>query len=667
MLREHDIPTYHQLETMLMEHGECCLIGIPGVGKTRISTHFIENYNLNALVISPRTEINNRWQYWGSKLNKGSISTVTMQNFYNAYIMFTNGFNLYIFDECHCLGAEKWNKSYFKFKALISDECLILGLSATPLRYFDQDYAVNNVSETVFNGHAVYCIGREEAIAFGIINDSKYVCALYDIGELVCEYSKKKMTEELRGRLDYAVKNQPKISEILNKHAPKNAPKKGIVYVDKIDSINDGIDVIRMAFPDEYIWSVHSGMGKSKCNRICKEFEESESGFIVNVDILSEGIHYEGINMIIMLRKTFSPTKFTQQSGRASNTDESVIFDFAANSVSVDETLRRIKISKNEFTGLYNEAARESTISDQRIICDYVTDLFTVLQDIDDYNSNRWTQEEDEFIRQNYLIKTWKEIAEHLGRTENACAHRACTLGIKKLTSWSKEEDEFIRQNYLTKTWKEIAEYLGRTEKACLQRATNTLCIKKLKPWSKEEDDFLRQNYLIKDLKEIAEHLGRSKEACKNRAKQLGIKKLKTWSKEEDKYLMQNYLAKPLKEIAEYLGRTEDACMRRANKVLGMYKNMPWTQEEDEFIRQNYNIKSRKEIAEHLRRSKSACTQRARQLGITKKPALWTQEEDEFIRQNYLTKTWKEIAEHLGRSEGACRVRANSVLGLYKI
>ena len=528
MLRDYDIVTYEQLEVMLYKHGECCLIGIPGVGKTRISMHFAEKHNLNTLVITPRTEINNRWQYWDSKTDRGSISTITIQNFYKSYAMFVDGIDLYIFDECHCLGAKEWGKSYYKFKELIdTSKCYILGLSATPNRYFDEGYAVNNIGETVFNNHIVYCMGREEAISLGLIGRSKYVCALYDVGELKREYSKKKITEELRGRLDYSFKNQPQIRDILIKHAPKNSTKKGIVYVDKIDSIDDGINVISMAFPDEKIWSVHSKMSKSKCNRICSEFENTESGFIVNVDILSEGVHYEGVNMIIMLRKTFSPTKFTQQTGRASNTEESVIFDFAANAISVDKTLACIGISKTEFLGLGNGASREVSISNQEIIADYASDFLTILQDIDIYNGKRWTKEEDEFLRQNYLTKPIKEIADHLGRTEAACLNRASAiLGIYKNSPWTKEEDEYLRQNYATKSIKEIAEQLGRTGVACQTRA-NILAIKKERAgiWTKEEDEYLRQNYCIKSYKEIAEHLGRTEGTCKSRASKLGITK----------------------------------------------------------------------------------------------------------------------------------------------
>lgn len=433
MLKPHDIATYEQLCDMIIKYGECCLIGIPGVGKTRISNHFVEEYNLNALVISPRNEINNSWQYWNTVSERGSISTITIHQFYKNFNLYTTGFDLYIFDECHCLGAEKWGKSYSKFKKLISDDCIILGLTATPNRYFDQNYAVNNVGETVFNNHIVYCISRFEAVKLGVISDAKYVCALYDLGYLAKHYSKKNMTEELRGRLDYALKNQPAIADILRKHAPKSN-KKGIVFVDKIDSIDDGIEVIRKAFPEEKIWCVHSKMGKTQYRKNCEEFKNADSGFIVNVDILSEGIHHNGVNMVIMLRKTCSPTKFTQQTGRVANVDGSVIFDFAANGYSVAKLIRNSKICKTEFLGI-DKGSRDEYVSDQGIVSDYMSDILDIFHEIELYNSrDKWTEEEDEFLKQNYSTMDIKEIAEHLGRSKDTCKCRANkVLGLRKM------------------------------------------------------------------------------------------------------------------------------------------------------------------------------------------------------------------------------------------
>lgn len=132
MLREYDMSTYYDLETMLINYGECCLVGTTGVGKTRISMGFVKNYNLNTLVISDRNSINRSWEKHAKESGVFTISTITMQTFHKEYKLFTTGFDMYIFDEAHHLGGNEWYKTYMKFKKLISDECFVIGLTATP-------------------------------------------------------------------------------------------------------------------------------------------------------------------------------------------------------------------------------------------------------------------------------------------------------------------------------------------------------------------------------------------------------------------------------------------------------------------------------------------------------------------------------------------------------
>ena len=662
MIREYDIPTYNQLEAMLMEYGECCLIGIPGVGKTRISMHFAEKHNLNALVITPRTEINNRWQYWGSKTDNGSISTITIQNFYTAYSMFVDGIDLYIFDECHCLGAKKWGKSYDKFKDLIdTSKCYILGLSATPNRYFDEGYAVNNIGETVFNNHIVYCMGREEAISLGLIGRSKYVCALYDVGELKREYSKKKMTEELRGRLDYAFKNQPQIRDILIKHAPQNSPKKGIVYVDRIDSIDDGIDIIRMAFPEEKIWSVHSKMSKSRCNQICKEFEESESGFIVNVDILSEGVHYDGVNIIVMLRKTFSPTKFTQQTGRANNTKESIIFDLAANNVSVADTLSRIEISKIEFVGLGNGAARESTISNQEIVADYASDILSILNDIEQYY---WTPKEDEILRKYYPSEGSKVANRLSGRSEISCRRRARALCIEYASSkWTPEEDEILKTHYPSMGSDAFKFITSKTDGQCRYRlkVLGVEFDKRAIRWTQEEDEILKTHYpsIGSDVVKLLPN--RDTESVMCRASKLNIRfsVFHKWTPEEDEILKTHYPSMGLD--IDMPGISRDSIARRARKLgLNTTNTRKWTQEEDEILRKYYPSEGSKVAKRLPKRTEAVCIYRANKLNIACNRN-WTPEEDEIIRKYYPSEGSKVANRLPGRSESSCHGRAATI------
>lgn len=78
----------------------------------------------------------------------------------------------------------------------------------------------------------------------------------------------------------------------------------------------------------------------------------------------------------------------------------------------------------------------------------------------------RWTEEEEEYLRNNYENKTNKELAEKLNRTVGAVQKRAEKLKIaqkRKKQSWTKGEEEYLIKNYKYKTNKELARELERT------------------------------------------------------------------------------------------------------------------------------------------------------------------------------------------------------------
>jgi biotin operon repressor len=79
---------------------------------------------------------------------------------------------------------------------------------------------------------------------------------------------------------------------------------------------------------------------------------------------------------------------------------------------------------------------------------------------------NQWSSEEIAFLEANYQKLTYKEIAEKLGRSENAVACKLSQLKLKKERRWTAEEIEFLKQNYIRLSVKEIAEKLGRTLEA---------------------------------------------------------------------------------------------------------------------------------------------------------------------------------------------------------
>lgn len=80
----------------------------------------------------------------------------------------------------------------------------------------------------------------------------------------------------------------------------------------------------------------------------------------------------------------------------------------------------------------------------------------------------RWSEKEDEFLRNNYGTQTAHELAASLGRGYDATKKRATRLGLASVPadSWSEDEIEILRQEYGKISYQELIKKYGwnRTE-----------------------------------------------------------------------------------------------------------------------------------------------------------------------------------------------------------
>ena len=78
-----------------------------GVGKTYVTSEYLDINNLKALVVSPRNSINKSWEKHTQR-----VETVTYQKLANIYkdIDYSH-YDVVICDEVHHIGAPKWGKS----------------------------------------------------------------------------------------------------------------------------------------------------------------------------------------------------------------------------------------------------------------------------------------------------------------------------------------------------------------------------------------------------------------------------------------------------------------------------------------------------------------------------------------------------------------------------
>ncbi len=81
----------------------------------------------------------------------------------------------------------------------------------------------------------------------------------------------------------------------------------------------------------------------------------------------------------------------------------------------------------------------------------------------------QWTEEEDQFLADNVMRMSNKEMAESLGVTSASVANRMKRKGIRraeKPSEWTDQEVDFLIKNVSRLTQQEIADHLGKTKRA---------------------------------------------------------------------------------------------------------------------------------------------------------------------------------------------------------
>lgn len=113
----------------------------------------------------------------------------------------------------------------------------------------------------------------------------------------------------------------------------------------------------------------------------------------------------------------------------------------------------------------------------------------------------KFSEAEEQFIKENYSYLKTKDIAEQLGRsyssTESKIKHmrKKGKLQINKNKRLTQSEEQFIKENHRKMTYKEIAKQLGITELQIRSKVFNMGWSKKRTKRDQRMVDYIRVNY----------------------------------------------------------------------------------------------------------------------------------------------------------------------------
>lgn len=138
---------------------------------------------------------------------------------------------------------------------------------------------------------------------------------------------------------------------------------------------------------------------------------------------------------------------------------------------------------------------------------------------------HKWKADEIEFLKSNYIGMTSEEISNYINHSVDAINTMRDKLGLVRNPNWTDEEVKFLVSNFSLMSHSDIGERLGKTQSAVTAKCFDLNLYKKEKPWEQWELDFVKDNYMEMSKREISEILGRSLDAIQVKANRMGLKK----------------------------------------------------------------------------------------------------------------------------------------------
>lgn len=687
VLKKHNERPYRQLEYMMAGHKKAAYISATGTGKSYVVGKYIEQHGLEdkTLILVPLNAISGEWRKMFPNIRIETYQGVTSKIAKDKHPY--ENVKLVVCDELHHLGAEVWGESFREmFKEF---DCKFIGLSATPVRYLDN--ARDMVAEE-FDGNRIDGYSLPEAINMGILPTFRYVTAMYNFPEKVSQLkikikNKGKLTPELKKRLALE-ESKESLEDILKKEIHEKH-KKIIVFCDCIENVGNISTMFEKFFPDANHCIMHTQQTDLTNTEQLKKFKNGEGqSFLYVVDMLSEGVHMNGVDVVVMMRKTRSPIVYLQQLGRgltADNADKRILIcDLVANHISIEDYNT---VNEQTIGIIQSEITEEKR---QIIVEDYAIKQYEILKKLEELLINPWTPEEVQILKEHANDENAVEEIQKLipNKTKKSIQQKLKSLGLYNYsyTYYSPEEDEIIRNNFVEfndykKVQKLIKEKTGkdRNEKSIKTRA-RALGVgeRKIKTSWSEEDVELMKQYFAKNgysndtVSELSKLLNKSEKSIRLKATRVGCTPSKKFTEEEKRIVLEHW-QEGMGTLRKLIpNRTTNSICKIAKKVGVKIRQDEWKPEELEVVMKYYETKGSQYCVEEIarigyKRSRNSVRNKAQQLGIIVHDSrAWTKEEEEELIRLYPTMTLEALAKHFHRDDPRYVSKKAKKLGLSK-
>jgi len=356
-LNAHNQDTFDKASKLLKTNQRVSIVQATGTGKRYlVGKALLERADDDVLFLSPSNHINEQQRGLLPFLNKvtyqtypGLLSQVRSHDIVDKY-------DFIVLDEFHRIGNAEWRKAFDKLMNC-HKKTKVLGVTATPVRFLDDN---RDMRTEIFNDICANELSLEEAIVRKILLAPKYISGLFDIdaikSDMLDKIAKNKILnylekEKLIGQAESMCLDWSKTSgvpELLDKHLPSMNGKYMIFCESEeqlINVVDDACKWFRQAAKkkgDKYVrvehYIAHSNLNPYDLKSDLEKFKSATTDkgihLMFSINMFNEGLHLDGVNCVMMLRKTQSPIVYLQQMGRCLSSGSSiqpVIFDLVDN------------------------------------------------------------------------------------------------------------------------------------------------------------------------------------------------------------------------------------------------------------------------------------------------------------------------------------------------
>ena len=317
-----------------------------------------------------------------------------------------------------------------------------------------------------------------------------------------------------------------------------------------------------------------------------------------------------------------------------------------------------------------------------KLINDLGHDFYDVLKKIEElgleYNSNRWTEEEESLLIELSSKYYIKEIAERLNRSEGAIVSKAHKMGIELITlkrEFTEKELKYIKKNWGVVPITDMARKLG-VSRIMIDNQAKKMNLPKLgnnpyKKWTKKKIDKLKVLAEEMTITELANYFKTTNEAIITVAHKNNIKLINNrihWTEEDNNILREYASMYSLQEISEKMNRSSSSIRVQARRfninILSNeeYQNSIWTEENTKELRKLVEEgKYLLEITKIMNKKDLTIIKKAKELGLTIKrenQRKWTKEEQEELIELSKTKKISELVKILDRTSSSIKDQA---------